>query len=92
MSDYTVTVTALDEVDNEWSADYTVTVLGDGRRDTWDEPGYDPDLDLELIGVACESLEAERCEHGAILDDLMDKAWDAAVEYYWDNYSYGEDE
>jgi len=90
--DYTVTVTALDASDNEWTADYAVTVVEDGRRDTWDEPGYDPGLDLELLGAACESLEAERCEHGAILDALMDKAWDAAVKHYWDNYSYGEDE
>jgi hypothetical protein len=92
MSDYTVTVTALDEVDNEWSADYAVTVVEDGRRDTYDEQGYDPDLDLELLGSACESLEAERGETGAILDTLGDKAWDAAVKHYWDNYSYGEDE
>jgi hypothetical protein len=91
MTNYTVTVTALDEVENEWSADYAVTVMYDGRKDTWHEQGHDPELDLELLGTACESLEAERFENGAVLDDLMDKAWDAAIKHYWDNYSYGED-
>ena len=88
---YTVTVTALDDGDNEWTADYAVTVLEDGARDTRDEQGYDPELELELLGAACDDLEVERGAGRAILDALGDKAWDAAVGYYWRNY-WTEDE
>ena len=73
-------------------SDYTVTVLADGARDTFAEQGYDPEIDLELLGAACESLEAERGETGAILDILGDKAWDAAIKHYLENYIYGEDD
>ena len=80
---FTVTVTALDESDYEWTADYAVTVLEDGARDSQWERGHDPELELELLGAACESLEMERNTDGAILDVLLDKAWDAAIERYW---------
>ena len=91
MIDYTVTVTALDAGDNEWTADYAVTVLEDGVRDTRDEPGYDPDLELELLGAACDDQEVERGDAGVVLDALGDKAYDAALAYYWRNY-WTEDE
>ena len=90
-SGFTVTVGALDDGDNEWTADYAVTVLADGARDTQWEQGHDPELELELIGAACDWLEAERGDTGAILDVLADKAWDAALTYYWNNY-WTEDE
>ena len=85
MSHYRVTVKGHDAEGNEWTADYAVTVLTDGRHTTYDEQGYDPDLELERVSAKCDPADPERTAH-ASMPDLDEEACESALAYYWDNY------